>query len=211
MFVARTTSWGIALSSILIFFTAFGCRYSCSSLRADLHRIRRRDTLIPPPVLPAQAPTNIRITRMVLENTGHTLKSLVAYPVVFMILFGINFNAYYLLLTKKVMQAAKNEEVRYYLGIIGLAIVAIAINTREMFTSFGRAFQQAAFQVGSTGKRQQAENKYQYSHSANPVGKASPDQHTVRQSLHITQNTGSSRGKTGNSLKYCIYRMGNTS
>ena len=47
------------------------------------------------------------------------------------------------------MQAAKNEEVRYYLGIIGLAIVAIAINTREMFTSFGSAFQQAAFQVGS--------------------------------------------------------------
>ena len=68
---------------------------------------------------------------------------------IFMILFGINFNAYYLLLTKKVMQAAKNEEVRYYLGIIGLAIVAIAINTREMFTSFGSAFQQAAFQVGS--------------------------------------------------------------
>ena len=68
---------------------------------------------------------------------------------VFMILFGVNFNAYYLLLTKKVMQAAKNEEVRYYLGIIGFAIVAIAINTRGMFTSFGRAFQQAAFQVGS--------------------------------------------------------------
>ena len=68
---------------------------------------------------------------------------------VFMILFGINFNAYYLLLTKKVMQAAKNEEVRYYLGIIGLAIVAIAINTRGMFSSFGRALQQAAFQVGS--------------------------------------------------------------
>ena len=66
-----------------------------------------------------------------------------------MILFGVNFNAYYLLLTKKVMQAAKNEEVRYYLGIIGFAIVAIAINTRGMFTSFGRAFQQAAFQVGS--------------------------------------------------------------
>lgn len=61
----------------------------------------------------------------------------------------MNFNAYYLLLSKKVMQAAKNEEVRYYLGIIGLAIVAIAVNTRGMFTSFGRAFQQAAFQVGS--------------------------------------------------------------
>ena len=68
---------------------------------------------------------------------------------VFMILFGVNFNAYYLLLTKKVMQAARSEEVRYYLGIIAAAIVAIAINTRGMFTSFGRAFQQAAFQVGS--------------------------------------------------------------
>ena len=68
---------------------------------------------------------------------------------VFMILFGVNFNVYYLLLTKKVMQAARSEEVRYYLGIIAAAIIAIAINTRGMFTSFGRAFQQAAFQVGS--------------------------------------------------------------
>ena len=68
---------------------------------------------------------------------------------VFMILFGVNFNVYYLFLTKKVMQAARSEEVRYYLGIIAAAIIAIAINTRGMFTSFGRAFQQAAFQVGS--------------------------------------------------------------
>ena len=68
---------------------------------------------------------------------------------VFMILFGVNFNAYYLLLTKKVVQAAKSEEVRCYFGIIAVAIIAIAINTRGMFTSFGRAFQQAAFQVGS--------------------------------------------------------------
>ena len=32
--------------------------------------------MIPPPVLPAQAPTNIRITRIVLENTGHTLNNI---------------------------------------------------------------------------------------------------------------------------------------
>mgnify|MGYP000106892459 CR=1 FL=1 len=68
---------------------------------------------------------------------------------VFMILFGVNFNVYYLLLTKKVVQAAKSEEVRYYFGIIAVAIIAIAINTKGMYTSFGRAFQQAAFQVGS--------------------------------------------------------------
>ena len=50
-----------------------------------LNRITRRDTLIPPPVLPAQAPTNIRRTRIVLEKTGHWLKSVVAYPVVVII------------------------------------------------------------------------------------------------------------------------------
>lgn len=37
---------------------------------------------------------------------------------VFMILFGINFNVYFLLLSKKWKQALKNEEVRWYLAII---------------------------------------------------------------------------------------------
>ena len=41
-----------------------------------------RDTLIPPPVLPAQAPINISITSSVLEICGQTLKSVVPYPVV---------------------------------------------------------------------------------------------------------------------------------
>ena len=41
-------------------------------------------TLIPPPVLPAQAPTNISITRINLENSDHILKSTVEYPVVVM-------------------------------------------------------------------------------------------------------------------------------
>ena len=34
---------------------------------------------------------------------------------VFMILFGVNFNIYFLLLTKKFAQAFKSEEIRYYL------------------------------------------------------------------------------------------------
>lgn len=68
---------------------------------------------------------------------------------VFMILFGVNFNVYFLILTKKVKQALKTEEVRYYLGIIAVAIVVIALNVRHMFGSLGEAFQQSAFQVGS--------------------------------------------------------------
>ena len=66
-----------------------------------------------------------------------------------MILFGVNFSVYYLALTKKFKQALKFEEIRYYFGIIAAAIILIAINTSHLFTSFGIAIEQSAFQVGS--------------------------------------------------------------
>ena len=59
------------------------------------------------------------------------------------------FSAYYLLLTKKFVQAFKFEEVRYYFGIILAAILVIGLNTAHLFRNLGEAFQQAAFQVGS--------------------------------------------------------------
>ena len=68
---------------------------------------------------------------------------------IFMIAFGVNFSAYYLILKKKFRQAFAIEEVRCYLGIIAAAIVIIAINTRHLFSGIGTAVQQAAFQVGS--------------------------------------------------------------
>lgn len=68
---------------------------------------------------------------------------------IFMILFGINFNVYFFLLTKKFTQAFKCEEVRYYLGIIAVAIIIITFNVRHMFGSVGEALQHASFQVGS--------------------------------------------------------------
>ena len=68
---------------------------------------------------------------------------------VFMILFGVNFNVYFLMLTRKFSQAFKSEEVRCYLGIIAVSTTLIAVNTVHMFQNFGEAFQQAAFQVGS--------------------------------------------------------------
>ena len=48
-------------------------------------RMTNRETLTPPPVLPAQAPTNMRMTRIVLDISGHELKSVVANPVVVII------------------------------------------------------------------------------------------------------------------------------
>lgn len=68
---------------------------------------------------------------------------------IFMILFGVNFSAYYLVLTKKLRQALKFEEVRYYFGIIAAAILVIGLNTMHLFQNLGVSIQQAAFQVGS--------------------------------------------------------------
>ena len=67
----------------------------------------------------------------------------------FMILFGINFNMYYLILLKKVKSVFKNEEVRTYLGIIFGATALITINILKMYGSVFKAFRYAIFQVAS--------------------------------------------------------------
>ncbi len=68
---------------------------------------------------------------------------------IFMILFGVNFNAYYLLLRKKRGSIFKMEELRWYFGIIAVSILIITLNIKDMTTSVWSAFQQASFQVGS--------------------------------------------------------------
>ena len=68
---------------------------------------------------------------------------------IFMILFGVNFNAYYLLLLKKFKQAFGMDEVRWYLGIILVAIAIIVLDLRKISASFGTNLRDAAFQVGS--------------------------------------------------------------
>ncbi len=68
---------------------------------------------------------------------------------VFMTLFGVNFNIYFLLLCKKFKDAFKSEEVWTYLAIMFSAIVVIAINVKDMFSSFGEALHHSAFQVSS--------------------------------------------------------------
>ena len=68
---------------------------------------------------------------------------------VFMILFGVNFNFYFLLAVKKGRQTLQSEEVRAYLLIILAAVLLIAVNIRGYFSHFWQAVQQSAFQVGS--------------------------------------------------------------
>lgn len=68
---------------------------------------------------------------------------------VFMILFGINFNLYFLLLLKNWKSALKNEELRAYLGIIAAAIAVITVNILNIYENVFHAFRYAAFQVAS--------------------------------------------------------------
>lgn len=68
---------------------------------------------------------------------------------VFMILFGSNFNMYFLLLIKDVKSVWKNEEVRAYLGIIVAATLVITCNVLSIYKEPLKAFRYSIFQVAS--------------------------------------------------------------
>lgn len=68
---------------------------------------------------------------------------------VFMALFGINFNMYFLLLIKDWKSVLKNEELRAYLGIIVAATVLITVNILSMYEGVIHSFRYAVFQVVS--------------------------------------------------------------
>ena len=68
---------------------------------------------------------------------------------VFMILFCVNFNLYFLILIKDWKSALKNEELRAYLGVIAAAIAVITVNILHIYGNIAHAFRYASFQVAS--------------------------------------------------------------
>ena len=68
---------------------------------------------------------------------------------IFMILFGVNFNAYYLLLFGKIKKAFAMEEVRYYFLVILGAIVIIFTSLLRAGINVADSLRHAAFQVAS--------------------------------------------------------------
>ena len=69
---------------------------------------------------------------------------------IFMMLFGINFNIYYLVLIGKIKQAIKSEELRWYLVVILLSTTMITANLMiNLNQTFGIALKDAYFQVSS--------------------------------------------------------------
>ncbi len=68
---------------------------------------------------------------------------------VFMILFGVNFNIYYMILCRKIMNVIKTTEWKVYFGILFAATLLVTINLNGMYGGFKGTMQQAAFQVAS--------------------------------------------------------------
>ena len=68
---------------------------------------------------------------------------------IFMILFGVNFNAYYLILFRKLKKAFQMEEVRAYFLIILASIAVITGTLIRGNMHFADALRHASFQVGS--------------------------------------------------------------
>lgn len=68
---------------------------------------------------------------------------------VFMMLFGINFNLYYLMLIRRFRSIVKSSEIWVYLGLIATAIVSIAVNIAPLYQTLTESIRHAAFQVSS--------------------------------------------------------------
>lgn len=66
-----------------------------------------------------------------------------------MLLFSINFNLFYFILIGKIGQVLRNQELRWFLGIVAAAIGVITLNILPVYRGLGDAFRHAAFQVAS--------------------------------------------------------------
>lgn len=68
---------------------------------------------------------------------------------VFMLLFGVNFSCYYMLAIRQVKNVFKDEELRFYLGLVAGSILLITWNVRGLYGTMEEAVRHAAFQVSS--------------------------------------------------------------
>lgn len=68
---------------------------------------------------------------------------------IFMFLFGINFNLYYLMLLKKFKLSLKSGELWAYIGIAACATLIICFDIRPMYETLGETLRHSAFQVSS--------------------------------------------------------------
>ena len=73
----------------------------------------------------------------------------------FMFLFGVNFNIYFLILMKDFKSALRSEELRVFVGLYLFTVFLLVINSYNLFSSFGEAVLNGFFNtstfISSTG------------------------------------------------------------
>lgn len=68
---------------------------------------------------------------------------------IFMLLFGVNFNLYYLMLIRRFRTAFRSAELWLYIGIILVSAICITLNILPQYDGFATSLRHAAFQVSS--------------------------------------------------------------
>ena len=68
---------------------------------------------------------------------------------IFMLLFGINFNLFYLCLIRRFKSVLKSEELWAYLGIVLAAATIITVNIMPIYNSLSQSVRLSVFQVAS--------------------------------------------------------------
>ena len=68
---------------------------------------------------------------------------------IFMLLFGVNFSCYYLLMLRQFRGVFRDEELRLYIAIVVCSIGLIVWNLQGFYGSFEETLRHAAFQVAS--------------------------------------------------------------
>ncbi|MBQ2842522.1 MAG: TrkH family potassium uptake protein [Clostridia bacterium] len=87
----------------------------------------------------------------ILSNSIEGYHSLYSEMViaVFMLIFGVNFNLYYMMLIKQGKQAIKSEELRWYVGIVATSVIVIALSLINTKHGIADSFRYSFFQVAS--------------------------------------------------------------
>ena len=110
----------------------------------------------------------------------------------FMVLFGVNFAMIYKLLTGSWREAARSEELRWYLGIFLSVALAVTLLVLPRYNGFGEAMRYAFFQVASI---------------ISTTGYATADYNlwpvAARMLLLVVMFFGSCAGSTAGGMKVC--------
>lgn len=69
--------------------------------------------------------------------------------IIFMLLFSLNFNLFYLVIVRQTKRALKSEELRTFFAVVLISFVLIVINIRRMYPTFGETSRNALFWISS--------------------------------------------------------------